>query len=99
MNFPKPNTAGESSCLSLTTAGSSMNAALGGVSATGRGTPASDVTQRGGGPCAFVATQPEGNVGGITSSKFSRGNANGCQQSGHWSEPSVRGKRSTRPEP
>ena len=61
----------ESSRLSLTTAGSSMNAALGNVSAGGMGTPEFDVTQKGGGPCAFVANQPGGNAGGVTLSKFS----------------------------
>ena len=62
---------GESSLLSLTTAGSSMNAALGDVSAGGMGTPEFDVTQKGGCPCAFVANQPRGNAGGVTLSKFS----------------------------
>ena len=61
----------ESSLLSLTTAGSSMNAALGNVSAGGTGTPEFDVTQKGGCPCAFVANQPGGNAGGVTLSKFS----------------------------
>ena len=62
---------GESSRLSLTTAGSSMNTALGNVSAGGMGTPEFDVTHKGGGPCEFVAIQPRGNVGGVTLSKFS----------------------------
>jgi hypothetical protein len=57
--------------LSLTTAGSSMNAAFGGVSAGGFGAPEFDVTQSGGGPCAFVASQSGGNAGGVTLSKFS----------------------------
>jgi hypothetical protein len=48
-----------------------MNAALGGVSAGGLGTPLFDVTQRGGGPNAFVANQSTGNAGGVTLSKFS----------------------------
>lgn len=48
-----------------------MNAALGGVSAEGMGTPELDVTQSGGGPWAFVATQSGGNAGGVTPSKFS----------------------------
>jgi hypothetical protein len=48
-----------------------MNAALGGVSTGGKGTPASDVTQSGGGPCAFVAIQPGGSAGGVTLSKSS----------------------------
>jgi hypothetical protein len=61
----------ESSRLSLTTAGSSMNAALGDVSAGGIGTPEFDVTHKGGGPCAFVAIQPGGTAGGVTLSKFS----------------------------
>jgi hypothetical protein len=60
----------KSSRLSLTTAGSSMNAALGGVSAGGIGTPEFDVTQNGGDPCAFVAAQSGGNAGGVTPSKF-----------------------------
>jgi hypothetical protein len=62
---------GESSRLSLTTEGSSINAALGGESATGVGTPEFDVTQSGAGPCAFVATHPAGSAGGVTPSKFS----------------------------
>src|SRR5439155_26927416 len=62
---------GESSLLSLNTAGSSMNAALGGVSAGGVGTPLFDVTQSGGGPRAFVASHPAGNAGGTTFSKLS----------------------------
>src|SRR5690348_7080324 len=61
----------ESSRLSLTTAGSSMNAAFGDVSAGGSGTPEFDVTQSGGGPSAFVAVQSGGNTGGTTLSKFS----------------------------
>ena len=32
-----------------------MNAAFGGVSAGGIGTPEADVTHNGGGPCAFIA--------------------------------------------
>ncbi len=48
-----------------------MNAALGGVSAGGVGTPPFDVIQSGGGPSAFVASHPAGNAGGITLSKFS----------------------------
>lgn len=69
---------GESSLLSLNTAGSSMNAALGGVSAGGVGTPLFDVTQRGGSPSAFVASHPTGNIGGVTLSKFSL-NARGTE--------------------
>ena len=61
----------ESRRLSLTTAGSSINAALGSVSAGGLGTPEFDVTQNGGGPSAFVASQSGGSAGGVTSSKFS----------------------------
>lgn len=68
---PKRGTCRESRRLSLTTAGSSMNAALGSVSAGGLGTPEFDVTQNGGGPSAFVATQSGGSAGGVTSSKFS----------------------------
>ena len=48
-----------------------MNAELGGVSAGGAGTPEFDVTQSGGGPWAFVATQSAGNAGGVTLSKSS----------------------------
>lgn len=48
-----------------------MNAAFGSVSAGGIGTPEFEVTHSGGGPCAFVAVQSGGNVGGVTASKFS----------------------------
>src|SRR6478672_7747808 len=71
-----------SSRLSLTTAGSSINRALGDVSAGGVGTPELDVTHSGGGPSALVASQSGGNSGGVNGSKFSvlvRAN----QQSGH----------------
>jgi hypothetical protein len=61
----------ESSRLSLTTAGSSMNAEFGGVSAGGIGTPEFEVPHNGGGPCAFVASHPGGNAGGVTPSKSS----------------------------
>src|ERR1044071_6171196 len=69
----------ESSSLSLTTAGSSINAALGCVSAGGIGTPESDVTHNGGGPWAFVAIQSGGNAGGVTLSKCSP-NSTGWKQ-------------------
>src|SRR4029077_8297458 len=75
--------ASESSRLSLTTAGSSMNAALGGVSAGGIGTPESDVTHNGGGPCAFIATQSGGNAGGVTPSKYSETTAGSQKGGGH----------------
>src|SRR6266436_9761636 len=55
---------GERSCLSLIVAGSSMNAALGGVSAGGVGTPELDVAH-------VVLDQPEGSAGGVTSSNDS----------------------------
>ena len=48
-----------------------MNAEFGGVSAGGIGTPEFDVTQRGGGPWAFAATQSGGSEGGLTLSKSS----------------------------
>jgi hypothetical protein len=48
-----------------------MNAALGDVSAGGLGSPLSEVSQRGGGPNAFVANHPGGTAGGVTLSKFS----------------------------
>lgn len=48
-----------------------MNPALGCVSAGGLGSPLFDVTHNGGGPNAFVAAHPAGNVGGVTLSKFS----------------------------
>ena len=48
-----------------------MNAALGGVSAGGLGTPLFEVTHSGGGPNALVASQSAGNAGGVTLSKFS----------------------------
>jgi hypothetical protein len=55
---------GESSGLSLIIAGSSTNAAFGGVSAGGGGNPESEVTH-------VVLDQPNGSAGGITVSKFS----------------------------
>src|SRR6476620_7901306 len=70
-NPSKKKTDGASSRLSLTAAGSSMNAALGDVLAGGVGTPLLDVTQSGGAPSALVASQPSGNAGGATLSKFS----------------------------
>ena len=48
-----------------------MNAALGGVSAGGTGTPLFEVTHCGGGPSALVDNQSVGNAGGVTLSKFS----------------------------
>jgi hypothetical protein len=71
----------ESSRLSLTTAGSSINAAFGAESAGGAGKPEFEVTQRGGGPCRFVAIQSVGNLGGVTASKFSI-NTTGSRQGG-----------------
>ena len=67
---PETGKCSESSRLSLTTPGSSTNAALGGVSAGGIGSPELDVTQSGGGPKALVANQSGGNMGGTTLSKF-----------------------------
>ena len=61
----------ESNRLSLTVAGSSTKAAFGNVSAGGLGRPVLDVTQSGGGPSAFVASQSGGNAGGVMLSKFS----------------------------
>ena len=49
----------ESSLLSLTTAGSSMNAALGNVSAGGMGTPEFDVIQKGNALVHLLLTSPE----------------------------------------
>ena len=48
-----------------------MEAEFGGVSAGGLGIPVFDVTQSGGGPSAFVASQSGGKAGGVTLSKFS----------------------------
>src|SRR2546423_15689463 len=62
---------GESSRLSLITAGSSIKAALGSESATGVGTPEFEVTHSGAGPCAFIAAQPAGSAGGGPLAKFS----------------------------
>ena len=91
---------GKSSSLSLTTPGSSMNAAFGNVSAGGLGTPELDVTHIGGGPCTSVATQPGGNVGGITLSKLSP-NSTGFQHGGHCGglEATASAEISDRPEP
>ena len=47
-----------------------MNIALGAETAGGAGVPALEVTQRGAGPEALVATQPAGNAGATTPSKF-----------------------------
>jgi len=90
----------ESSRLSLTTAGSSMNAALGAVSAGGTGTPEFDVTHNGGGPCAFIAVQSGGNAGGLTPSKSS-GTSTGTQKAGgHGGGLAATAARmSTRPQP
>ena len=89
----------ESSRLSLTTVGSSIDAAFGAVSAGGMGTPKFDVTQSGGGPCAFVAVQSGGSAGGVTPSKFSP-NVSRLQHSGHVIIGGVTAARiSTRPQP
>ena len=50
----------------MTTAGSSTNASLGGVSGV-----VVDVTHNGAPPVALLATQPEGKAGAVTPSKFS----------------------------
>jgi len=90
---------GESSRLSLVTAGSSMNTALGGESAGGIGTPEFDVPQSGGGPCAFVAIQSGGSVGGVTLSKVSFV-ISSVQQGTHCNGLGVTAARmSTRPQP
>ena len=57
--------------MSLTNGGSSTDAAFGGESAGGDGTPESDVTHSGTPPCAFAAVQPAGSAGGLTPSKSS----------------------------
>ena len=76
-----------------------MKAAFGGVSAGGMGTPESDVTQSGGGPCAFVAVQFGGSAGGVTPSKLSL-NVNRLQHPGHCITGGVTAARiSTRPQP
>jgi hypothetical protein len=76
-----------------------MKAAFGGVSAGGIGTPEFDVTQSGGGPCAFVAVHFGGNEGGNSLSKFSP-NVVGLQHSGHCAAGGVTAARiSTRPQP
>ena len=78
-----------------------MNAALGGESAGGIGTPEFDVTQSGGGPCAFVATQSGGSAGGVTPSKFSAECTVGSRQGGHIGGLGKRtaARISTRPQP
>jgi hypothetical protein len=60
-----------------------MNAAFGGVSAGRVGSPLSEVTQSGDGPCAFVASHPTANAGGVGSSKFSP-KVRREKQAGHW---------------
>jgi hypothetical protein len=65
------------------------------------GTPESDVTQSGGGPCALVASQSGGNAGGTTPSKFSL-NVCKSQHPGHGSGVGVgpaAARTSTRPQP
>jgi hypothetical protein len=63
---------GESSRLSLTTAGSFTHAELGSESATGVGTPELELCHKIiSGSIAFAATQPGGRAGGVTPSKFS----------------------------
>jgi hypothetical protein len=95
----KKSNRNESSRLSLTTAGSSMDAALGGVSAGGTGTPEFEVTQSGGEPCAFVAAQFGGSAGGVTLSKLSLVD-NRNQQRGHSIGAGETAARiSTRPQP
>ena len=78
-----------------------MNAAFGGVSAGGIGTPESDVTQSGGGPCAFVATQAGGNPGGVTPSKYSpKATGPAWTAEGHGEGRGAGGRQdSTRPQP
>jgi hypothetical protein len=63
-----------------------MNAAFGGVSAGGLGTPLSDVTHSGGGPNAFVASHSAGNAGGVMLSKFSL-NVTRPEHGGHGPPP------------
>ena len=60
---------GESSRLSLTTWGLSMNAAFGAESKGGGGKPVLELVHNGAGPWAFVAVQPAGSWGGVTPSK------------------------------
>ena len=63
---------GESSRLSLMALGSLTNAALGGESAGGEGSPELEVTQNIlSGSIAFVADHPAGSAGATTSSKAS----------------------------
>ena len=57
---------GVSRRLSVTTAGSSIKASLGAVSGV-----VVEVTHRGAPPAALLATQPAGNAGAVTPSKFS----------------------------
>ena len=94
--------ASESRSLSLTTAGSSINAALGSVSAGGIGTPEFDVTHNGDGPWAFVAIQSGGNPGGVTLSKCSRnstGSEHGGEHEGFGDGVGTAVRTSTRPHP
>jgi hypothetical protein len=62
---------GDSSRLSLTTAGLSTRAEFGAVSAIGVGVPEFEVSHVGAGPVALIAVQPGGSIGGVTLSKFS----------------------------
>ena len=75
-----------------------MYAALGGEYAGGVGTPEFDVTQSGGGPCTFVATQFGGSAGGVTPSKFSE--RTGTKVPSHGGGVGLAAARiSTRPQP
>jgi hypothetical protein len=68
---------GERSCLSLTVGGSSLNAALGTVSAVGVGTPELDVAH-------VMLDQPGGSAGGVTLSKFSVARVTGPHGGPSW---------------
>jgi len=76
-----------------------MYAAFGGEWAGGVGNPEFDVTQSGGGPCGFVATQNGGNAGGVTPSKFSLKAISRNVPGGHVELGAAAARISTRPHP
>ena len=74
---------GEKRYLSLVVAGSFIHAEFGSESAAGVGAPAAEVCHRVASlPAALLATQPEGNAGAVTPSKFSKKVWVGLGQSG-----------------
>src|SRR5579884_3078621 len=80
---------GDSSRLSLIASGSLTNAALGGESKDGNGSPSFEVTHRiPSGSITLVAVQPAGSAGGVTPSKVSLNTVAGPGQRDGWTHAS-----------